>query len=145
MDARRLSSASSTLVPSVRRVADTRPMPDIYDRPVSSPSSSAKNELQELLQKSIFNYPPPMYDHLTPRGPAHKQQFTCRCIVKDNNGHVIYERQGSASTKKEAEMNAAKDMIPFVRAMLEDGGQLIPVRQLLIYYDTCIATVLASE
>ena len=45
---------------------------------------------------------------------------------------MIYETQGSAATKKVAEMIAAKEMIPFVSAMLEDGGQLIPVRELLV-------------
>jgi hypothetical protein len=111
-DARRLSPAS----------------PDIYGVPVTSPSSRAKSQLQELLQKSVFNYPPPVYDHLPPRGPSHKREFTCKCVVKDNHDQVIHETQGSGSTKKEAEMNAAKEMMPFIEAMLEGGGQLTPVR-----------------
>ena len=40
---------------------------------------------------------------------------------------MIHETQSSGSTKKEAEMNAAKEMILFIEAMLADGGQLIPV------------------
>ena len=129
------ASASST-PPTPRRVADTRrlsPVPDIYGKPVTSPSSRAKNELQELLQKSVFNYPPPLYDHLPPKGPSHKREFTCKCVVRDNHDCVIHETQGSGSTKKEAEMNAAKDMIPFIKAMLGGGGQLTPVRGIIIY------------
>ena len=117
---------------TARRAADPRrlsPVPDIYTKPVTSPSSRAKNQLQELLQKSIFNYPPPLYDHLPPRGPSHKREFTCKCTVKNNHDHVIHETQGSGSTKKEAEMNAAKEMIPFIEAMLADGGRLIPVTE----------------
>ena len=108
------------------------PVPDVYIRPVTSPSSSTKNELQELLQKSVFNYPPPLYDHLPPRGPSHKREFTCKCVVKDNHDQVIHETQGSGSTKKEAEMNAAKEMIPFIGAMLEGGGQLTLVRGIIL-------------
>ena len=124
------ASASST-PPTTRRVADARrvsPVPNVYGRPVTSPSSSVKNELQELLQRSVFNYPPPLYEHLPARGPSHKREFTCKCIVKDNHDYVIHETQGSGSTKKEAEMNAAKKIMPFIEAMLEGGGQLISVR-----------------
>lgn len=120
------ASASST-PPAARRVVNARrlsPVPDIYSTPVTSPSSMAKNQLQELLQKSIFNYPPPVYDHLPARGPSHKREFTCKCVVKDHRDHVIHETLGSGSTKKEADMNAAKEMIPFIQAMLEGGGQL---------------------
>lgn len=74
-----------------------------------------------------------MYDHLPPRGPSHKREFTCKCVVKDNHNQVIHETQGSGSTKKEAEMNAAKEMMPFIRAMLEGGGQLIPVSRMIIF------------
>ena len=52
---------------------------------------------------------------------------------------MIHQTQASGTTKKEAEVNAATEMIPFVTAMLESGGQLIPVRdqQLLHFWLVC--------
>ena len=41
---------------------------------------------------------------------------------------MIHQTQCSASTKKEAEVKAAKEILPYIRAMLEDGGELVPVR-----------------
>ena len=126
----------SSIPPTTRRVVDAKrlsPVPDIYGIPVASPSSRAKNKLLELLQKSVFNYPLPVYDHLPPRGPSHKREFTCKCVVKDNRDQVIHETQGSGSTKKEAEMNAAKEMIPFISTMLEGSGELIPVSGTIIF------------
>ena len=122
-----LSSEQSTAQDPVRLSASQSPKPDAYSKPVSSPSSShAKSELQELLQKC--NYPLPKYTHLSPTGPSHKRQFTCKCVVIDNHDHVIHETQEAGSAKKEAEMLSAKEMLPVIKAMLEGGGQLTPVR-----------------
>ena len=123
------SASSST----VQRPPRLSPVPNTCSsRLTSSPSSNAKNELQELLQKSIFNYPPPKYDNLPAKGPSHKRQFTCRCVVVDNGDQVIHQTHGEGTTKKEAEMNAAVEMLPYIKAMLEDGGKLIPVSVLLM-------------
>ena len=101
------------------------PVPDVFIS--KSPSSNAKNELQELLQKSIYNYPPPTYKHLSPRGPSHKREFTCVCAVVNHRNEVIHQTQGTGGTKKEAEMNSAAEMKPVIMTMLEKRGQLVPV------------------
>ena len=111
-------------------VQDAASLCTLRDTPRSSavsPSANPKNELQELLQRSIFKYPHPKYDHLPAKGLSHKRQFACKCIVVDRTDVVIHQTQGEGTTKKEAEMNSALEMLPFIRAMLEDGGMLIPV------------------
>ena len=118
--------ASSRESFAMQGTARLSPVPTTHTRPVASPSSNAKSELQKLLQK---NYPLPKYDHLSPTGPSHKRQFTCKCVVIDHRDQVIHETQGTGSTKKEAEVSSAAQMFPIVKAMLEDGGQLTPVRR----------------
>ena len=114
---------------AMQGTARLSPLPTTRSRPFASPSSNAKSELQELLQKSEFNYPRPKYEHLSPTGPSHKRQFTCKCVVIDHRDQVIHETQGTGSTKKEAEVSSAAQMLPIMKAMLEDGGQLTPVRR----------------
>ena len=124
-----VATSPTTSSSAVQRSPRLSPVPNTCSRPVSSssPPSNAKNELQELLQKSIFNYPPPKYDHLQAKGPSHKRQFTCRCVVMDNDDQVIHQTHGEGTTKKEAEVNSAMEMLPYIKAMLEDDGKLMPV------------------
>ena len=123
--ARGASSSSTKVDTSTQRVS---PVPDEYaSKPVTVTSSppKAKNELQELLQRS--GYALPSYEHFQPKGPSHKRQFTCKCVVKGHHDRVIHQTQGTGSTKKEAEMNSAAEMLPVIKAMLENGGRLVPV------------------
>ena len=50
----------------------------------------------------------------------------------DNDNQEIHQTHGEGTTKKEAELNSAMEMLPYIKAMLEDGGKLIPVSVLLM-------------
>lgn len=63
----------------------------------------------------------PEYKLVSETGPAHKRQFTVKCCVHLSQDCPL-EQEGSGSSKKLAEAEAAKNMIAFLQ-----GGTVMKV------------------
>ena len=85
----------------------------------------AKNDLQQLLQKN--GYPVPQYPLVAQQGASHTPRFTIKCVVSNNMEEVVAEEIANASSKKDAEKQAAQQMLPRIEALLK-LGPLTPVR-----------------
>ena len=68
---------------------------------------SAKNELQELMQKNGMKIP--IYTVKSKSGPAHSPCFVC-CVTVDWKGQTLTE-EADGKNKKDAEQSAAKKML----------------------------------
>jgi ribonuclease-3 len=66
-----------------------------------------KSALQELLQARAL--PPPRYTVVMEHGPDHRKVFTVELRIHSAEGAQVY--RASASTKKEAEQNAARQAL----------------------------------
>lgn len=86
--------------------------------PPTPPAASVKNELQELLQKSIHNLPPPVYEQVQSQ---RKGEFTAKVTIVDRRDRTLLQEFGYGRTKKDSETNAAKIVIPKVKDMLKGG------------------------
>lgn len=77
---------------------------EIVEKKIASPKRNWKKELQERVQKELHELPE--YVTEEQQGPPHKRQFKVSVKVKD----TIVGR-GTGMSKKEAEMQAAKDAV----------------------------------
>ena len=84
--------------------------------PPSSPAPNPKGRLQEILQKRLF--PIPEYTSSS-TGPPHDKSFSVKCIVKNRAGATVAGVYGNAKSKKEAETEAAEQMLAKIDAVLE--------------------------
>lgn len=91
----------------------------------SSPSNS-KGQLQEMLQK--HGHPPPEYSVV--RGSVN-QMYTVKCVALTWGGQILAEGFGNARKKSDAEKNAAENVYPLVREVLNGGRPLSDVSGLL--------------
>jgi ribonuclease-3 len=85
------------------------------------PTTDAKSALQELLQARAL--PPPRYGVVMEHGPDHRKIFTVELRVRSAQGEHLY--RAAASTKKEAEQEAARQALAQLQAP-RDGAQAEP-------------------
>lgn len=83
------------------------------DRVLSTPLRNCKGEFQDYIQK--YFHKTPFYEVMEERGPSHQKEFVIRVRVGDE-----VWGQGRGSSKKEAQMAAAKEALQ----KLEEEGKI---------------------
>jgi hypothetical protein len=87
---------------------------------VTSESVSVKNHLQELCQKNSLKIPE--YTLKSKTGSANAPLFTVLCKIHDSNDELIQQSYGNAASRKAADIDAAKKLIPKIRALIDSMG-----------------------
>ena len=54
-------------------------------------------------------------------GPSHKPVFSVKCVVKKSIDEVFAEAHGNGSTKKEADRDAAVNMLSKLEKIFQEG------------------------
>ncbi len=86
----------------------------------SLPVTDYKSALQESLQ--ALGRPQPVYVLVKERGPEHSKTFTVevRLQAASNGGHTEFVGRAEGSTKKNAEQDAARQVVEYLRAAPEE-------------------------
>ena len=89
---------------------------------ISEPISvSIKNQLQELCQKNSLQIPEyTLVNRVT--GSNNHTEFSVLCQIKDRYGDIIDRIFGNGSTKRGAETDAAANMLPKIRTVIENSN-----------------------
>jgi ribonuclease-3 len=90
----------------------------------SLPVTDYKSALQETLQAT--GRPQPTYVLVKERGPEHSKTFTVEARLQplDNNGKAEFVGRADGSTKKNAEQDAARQVLEYLGTVsLESNGQ----------------------
>jgi len=94
----------------------------------SLPQTDFKSALQEKLQ--AMGRPQPSYVLVQERGPDHRKTFTVEArLLGAGNGRVEFVGRAEGSTKKNAEQEAAQQLLQYLESLPVGADATVPKRQ----------------